>query len=182
MIIHKLELEGVILFEPKQFSDSRGVFYETFQHEKFEEITGEPVHFVQDNESISKKGVVRGLHFQKPPFAQGKLVRVVNGSVLDVLLDIRKNSPTYGKHLAIELSAINKLILWIPPGFAHGFSALQDDAVFQYKCSNYYHPQSEQTILWNSPLLEINWKVENCIVSEKDQEGIDFSSFETPFV
>ena len=143
--------------------------------------TGLTIDFVQDNESISKKNVLRGLHFQIPPFAQGKLVRVVSGSVLDVAVDLRKGSPTYGKHEIVELSADNKRQFWIPPGFAHGFLSLEENTVFNYKCSNYYSPVSERTIKWNDPDLNIDWQINEPIVSEKDQNGLDFVNFVSQF-
>lgn len=161
-------IEGVLLIEPRVFSDNRGSFFETF-NEKILVEAGITLPFVQDNQSISKKNVIRGLHFQVPPYEQGKLVRVVKGSVLDVALDLRKGSKTFGRHYSVELSADNKLALWIPPGFAHGFSVLEEDTVFQYKVTNYYHPASESGILFNDQELNIDWKVSNPIVSEKDK-------------
>lgn len=173
------ELEGVKIFEPRLFEDSRGHFFESFNEQQFQETVQEEIRFVQDNESISKKGVIRGLHFQCPPYAQGKLVRVGQGSVIDVAVDIREGSPTYGKSISVELSAKNKRQLWIPTGFAHGFSALEDDTVFLYKCTNYYHPASERTLLYSD--FNIDWKVTSPIVSEKDLEGDLFENFKTPF-
>lgn len=173
------ELEGVKIFEPRLFSDARGHFFESFNEQQFLKETGLDVRFVQDNESLSAKGVIRGLHFQRPPHAQGKLVRVGNGSVIDVAVDIRRNSPTYGKHIAVELSAENKRQLWIPEGFAHGFSALEDNTIFLYKCTNYYEPTSERTLLYSD--FSIDWKVEKPIVSEKDQVGEQFATFISPF-
>ncbi len=173
------ELEGVKIFEPRLFSDARGHFFESFNEQQFLQETGLEVRFVQDNESLSVKGVIRGLHFQNPPYAQGKLVRVGHGSVIDVAVDIRRDSPTYGKHLAVELSAENKRQLWIPEGFAHGFSALEDNTVFLYKCTNYYEPSAERTLLYTD--FSIDWKVSNPIVSEKDQIGEHFSAFISPF-
>ena len=173
------EIEGVKIFEPRVFSDNRGYFFESFNQKGFEEAIGEKIEFVQDNESVSKKGVIRGLHFQHPPFSQGKLVRVNKGSVIDVAVDLRKSSPTYGKFVTVELSAENKRQLWIPAGFAHGFSSLEDDTQFLYKCTDYYHPQSEATLLYSD--FQIDWKVEHPIVSDKDQVGEPFSNFVTPF-
>lgn len=173
------ELEGVKIFEPRLFSDARGHFFESFNERLFLEETGLDVRFVQDNESLSAKGVIRGLHFQHPPHAQGKLVRVGKGSVIDVAVDIRRNSPTYGKHIAVELSAENKRQMWIPEGFAHGFSALEDNTIFLYKCTNYYEPTSERTLLYSD--FSIDWKVEKPIVSEKDQIGEQFETFISPF-
>lgn len=182
MKISTFEIEGLVLIEPKLFSDDRGVFYETFQINHFKEFVSEDINFVQDNESVSKKNVLRGLHFQNPPYSQGKLVRVVAGSVLDIAVDLRKNSPTYGQHQKVILSSENKLLFWIPKGFAHGFLALEENTVFNYKCTDFYHPQSEQTLLWNDENLSIDWQITNPIVSTKDQEGFKFSQFETPFI
>lgn len=175
------EIQDLIIIEPMLLKDERGVFFESFQQQKFNELIGEEITFVQENESISKKGVLRGLHFQKPPYAQGKLVRVISGSVIDIAVDIRKNSPTYGKHVAVELSAENKRQLWIPAGFAHGFVALEDNTVFQYKCTNYYNKTSEASILWNDDLLGINWEIQQPILSPKDELGTTFNSFNSPF-
>ena len=163
------EIEGVKIIEPRLFGDARGYFFESFSQREFEEKVFKTV-FVQDNESRSVAGVVRGLHYQKPPFAQAKLVRVVRGTVLDVAVDIRKGSPTYGRYVAVELSAENHRQFFVPRGFAHGFAVLSDEAVFQYKCDNYYAPQSEGAIAWDDPDLGIDWKVpaENRILSEKD--------------
>lgn len=176
MIVHDTGIKDLLLLEPKVFGDHRGYFLETFRKEWFDELTGGQFTFVQDNESKSGKGVLRGLHFQHPPFAQGKLVRVVRGSVLDVALDIRRSSPTYGKHFAVELSESNKLQLWIPPGFAHGFASLEDDTIFQYKCTNYYSPENEGAILWCDPELNIDWKINAPLVSDKDQKSLPFAS------
>ena len=163
------EIDGVKIIEPKLFGDARGYFFESFSQREFDEKVFKTV-FVQDNESQSVAGVVRGLHFQKPPFTQAKLVRVVKGAVLDVAVDIRKGSPTFGKHVACLLSAENHRQFFVPRGFAHGFAVLSDDAVFQYKCDNYYAPQSEGAIAWDDPDLGIDWQVptENRILSEKD--------------
>lgn len=173
------EIEGVKIFEPRIFSDNRGYFFESFNQKSFQEAIGDKIEFVQDNESVSKKGVIRGLHFQIPPFAQGKLVRVNKGSVIDVAVDLRKSSSTYGKFVAVELSAENKRQLWIPAGFAHGFSSLEDETQFLYKCTNYYSPESEATLLYSD--FQIDWKVENPIVSDKDRIGESFANFITPF-
>lgn len=181
MIIHKTFIEGLLIIEPKVFGDERGYFFESFNKEKFKNLTGIETDFVQDNQSKSQKNVLRGLHFQKPPFAQGKLVRVIQGAVLDVAVDIRKNSPTYGKSFSIELSANNKTILWIPKGFAHGFVSLEDNTIFTYKCTDYYNPSSEGCIIWNDKNLNIDWKVENPIISEKDKMGVSFEGFESIF-
>ena len=181
MVLTKCNIDGLLIIEPRVFEDSRGVFYETFNQLKFKEMAGINLAFVQDNESISKQNVLRGLHFQNPPFAQGKLVRVVSGKAFDVAVDIRKNSPTYGQYEMIELSSENKKQFWIPPGFAHGFVALEENTIFNYKCSNYYSPVSERTIQWNDPILNINWGVDSPIISEKDQKGLDFATFVTEF-
>ena len=170
MEVIKTELEGVVILEPRLFKDDRGYFFESFSQREFDEKV-RPVKFVQDNESKSVYGVLRGLHFQKPPFAQSNLVRVIQGAVLDVAVDIRVGSPTYGKHVAVELTAENHRQLFIPRGFAHGFSVLTDEVVFQYKCDNFYAPQSEGAIAWNDPALEIDWRIPEAsvILSEKDK-------------
>lgn len=170
MEVIKTELEGVVILEPRLFKDDRGYFFESFSQREFDEKV-RPVKFVQDNESKSVYGVLRGLHFQKPPFAQSKLVRVIQGAVLDVAVDIRVGSPTYGKHVAVELTAENHRQLFIPRGFAHGFSVLTDEVVFQYKCDNFYAPQSEGAIVWNDPALGIDWRIPEAsvILSEKDK-------------
>ena len=175
------EIKDLLLIIPIIFEDDRGFFYESFNENKYNEIVGSEINFVQDNISLSKKNVLRGLHFQNPPFAQGKLVTVLKGCVLDVAVDLRKNSVTYGKHEIVELSDKNKLQFWIPPGFAHGFCALEDDTIFSYKCSNYYSPENEETIMWNDPDLAIDWKIINPIVSEKDKIGKDFNTFVSQF-
>lgn len=169
MEIIKTDIEGVVIIEPRIFKDSRGYFFESFSNKEFEEKIGKTT-FVQDNESFSSYGVIRGLHFQKPPFTQAKLVRVIQGKVLDVAVDLRKESPTYGKHVAVELTGENHRQLFIPRGFAHGFSVLSEQVLFQYKCDNYYSPQSEGGILWNDPELKIDWKIptDMIILSEKD--------------
>lgn len=170
MEVIKTELEGVVILEPRLFKDDRGYFFESFSQREFDEKV-RPVKFVQDNESKSVYGVLRGLHFQKPPFAQSKLVRVIQGAVLDVAVDIRVGSPTYGKHVAVELTAENHRQLFIPRGFAHGFSVLTDEVVFQYKCDNFYAPQSEGAVAWNDPALGIDWRIPEAsvILSEKDK-------------
>lgn len=170
MNVIKTDIEGLVVIEPKVFGDSRGYFFESYNSKAFEEAVGD-VTFVQDNESMSSYGVVRGLHYQKPPHAQAKLVRVVKGKVLDVAVDLRKDSPTFGRHVAVELSEENHRQLFIPRGFAHGFSVLSDEAVFQYKCDNYYAPHSEGAIAWDDPDLAIDWRIpaEMAILSEKDR-------------
>ncbi|MDO5606942.1 MAG: dTDP-4-dehydrorhamnose 3,5-epimerase [Capnocytophaga sp.] len=165
------DIKDLFIIEPKVFGDERGYFFESFSQQKFEEIC--KTTFVQDNESKSSYGVLRGLHFQKPPHAQSKLVRVVKGKVLDVAVDIRKGSPTFGKHVAVELSEENKRQFFIPRGFAHGFVVLSEEAVFQYKCDNYYAPQSEGSVAWNDPAIGIDWQIapEAVILSAKDAES-----------
>ena len=173
-------IEGLLLFNPKIFKDERGEFFETYNYEKYASQLPN-VNFVQDNLSKSHKNVLRGLHFQLPPFEQGKLVQVIKGSVLDVAVDLRKNSATYGAHFSVELNDTNKLQFWIPPGFAHGFLSLEDDTIFTYKCTNNYSPAHEKTLLWNDPQLTINWGEIKPIVSLKDLQGVPFNSFITPF-
>lgn len=169
MNIIKTGIEGVVIIEPRVFPDPRGYFFESYNRKAFEEVVGH-VDFVQDNESRSSYGVVRGLHFQKGEHAQAKLVRVVSGSVLDVAVDIRKGSPTFGKHVAVELSGENHLQFFLPRGMAHGFSVLSKEAVFQYKCDNFYCPASEGAISWDDPEIGIDWRIpkEDVILSEKD--------------
>ena len=169
MNIIKTEIESVVIIEPRLFKDDRGYFFESFNQKEFEEKVCDTT-FVQDNESKSSYGVIRGFHFQKPPFAQSKLVRVVRGAVLDVAVDIRKGSPTFGKHVAVELTEENHRQFFIPRGFAHGFSVLSDEVIFQYKCDNFYAPQYEGAIAWNDPVLGIDWEIprEKAILSEKD--------------
>ncbi len=167
----KTDIEGVFIIEPRIFGDNRGYFFESFVLSEFEEKVCKTT-FVQDNESKSSYGVLRGLHFQKPPYTQSKLIRVVKGRVWDIAVDIRKSSPTFGKHIGIELSEDNHRQLFIPKGFAHGFVVLSEEAVFQYKCDNYYAPQSEGAIIWNDPELGIDWKIPaaDIILSEKDKK------------
>lgn len=169
MEVIKTDIEGVVILEPRIFRDARGYFFESFSAREFQEKVS-PVTFVQDNESYSSYGVVRGLHFQKPPFAQAKLVRVIKGAVLDVTVDLRKGSPTFGKHVAVELTEENHRQLFIPRGLAHGFAVLSPEVLFQYKCDNYYAPQSEGGIAWNDPALGIDWRIptDRMILSEKD--------------
>lgn len=163
-------IEGAYIIEPRIFSDSRGYFFESYSQKEFDEKIG-PIRFVQDNESYSSYGVLRGLHFQKPPFVQSKLVRVISGRVLDVAVDIRKGSPTYGQHVAVELSGENHRQFFIPRGFAHGFVVLSETALFQYKCDNFYAPQSEGAIAWDDPELAIDWRIpaDRILLSEKDR-------------
>lgn len=170
MELIKTDIEGVLIIKPHIFQDNRGYFFESFNRKEFENLTGMDVEFVQDNESKSSYGVIRGLHYQKMPYTQSKLVRCVRGRVLDVALDIRKGSPTYGKHVAVELSEENHLQFFIPKGFAHGFSVLSPEAVFQYKCDNYYNHLSEGGISISDDSLGIDWKipVSDAILSDKD--------------
>ena len=172
MKISELDLKGSFVVEPIIFSDIRGGFFESFNQQKFEGAIGEKVNFVQDNQSISRKGVIRGLHYQEGKYAQAKLVRVVKGRVLDVILDLRKNSKTYGEYHSVVLSAENGKQVFVPKGFAHGFSVLENNTIFAYKCDNYYHKKSERGIKYNDPDLKIDWKLEKeeIIVSEKDKE------------
>jgi len=181
MEIIKTKIQDLLIVKPDVFEDERGYFFESFSKEKFKNM-GLDLDFVQDNESKSQKNVLRGLHFQKPPFAQGKLVRVVKGAVLDVAVDLRKDSPTYGQWEAVELSEENKLMYWVPPGFAHGFLTLRDETVFTYKCTNVYNKESEGSLLWNDPTLNIDWGlVKDLILSEKDLQSPLFEHFNTPF-
>lgn len=170
MKIIETAIEGVVIIEPRLFKDERGYFFESFSQREFEEKIRK-ISFVQDNESKSSYGVLRGLHFQKPPYAQSKLVRVIKGAVLDVAVDIRKGSPTFGKHIAVELTEENHLQLFIPRGFAHGFSVLSQEVIFQYKCDNFYAPQSEGALAWDDSDLNINWRIptNQIILSEKDK-------------
>jgi dTDP-4-dehydrorhamnose 3,5-epimerase len=170
MNVVQTEIPGVVIIEPRVFEDARGYFFESFSQREFDSQVRE-VRFVQDNESKSSYGVLRGLHFQKPPHAQSKLVRVVKGAVLDVAVDIRKGSPTFGKHVAVELSAENHRQFFIPRGFAHGFVVLTDEVIFQYKCDEFYAPQSEGALAWDDPDLGIEWGIpmEDVILSEKDK-------------
>ena len=170
MEVIKTNIEGVVIIKPRIFTDERGYFFESFSERDFNEQV-RPIKFVQDNESKSSYGVLRGLHFQKVPYTQSKLVRVIKGAVLDIAVDIRKGSPTFGQHVAVELTEQNHLQLFIPRGFAHGFSVLSPEAIFQYKCDNFYAPQSEGAIAWNDPDLGIDWQLpaEEVILSPKDR-------------
>jgi len=182
MEVIKTNIEGVVIIKPRIFKDARGYFFESFSKREFDEKV-HPIDFVQDNESCSNKGVMRGLHFQKPPFAQAKLVRCVKGRVLDVAVDIRKGSPTYGKHVAVELTEDNHLQFFIPRGFAHGFAVLSDVAIFQYKCDNYYHPEADGGISIQDSSLGINWQIntKDAILSEKDMKHPLLDDFDSPF-
>lgn len=173
MNIIKTSIEGVVIIEPRLFKDERGYFFESFNQREFEEKICKTT-FVQDNESKSGYGVIRGLHYQKPPFAQSKLVRVIKGAVLDVAVDIRKGSPTFGQHVAVELTEENHRQFFIPRGFAHGFSVLSEEVIFQYKCDEFYHPEAEGAIAWNDAELGIDWRIplEKVLVSEKDSKHL----------
>lgn len=177
------DIEGVLIIEPKVFGDVRGYFLESFNAREFAEKTGLNINFVQDNESMSSYGVMRGLHFQVPPYTQSKLVRCVKGAVLDVAVDIRKGSPTYGKHVAVELTEDNHRQFFIPRGFAHGFAVLSETAVFQYKCDEFYHPEADGGISIIDDSLGIDWKIptDKAILSEKDKKHVALKDFETPF-
>ena len=182
MELIKTSIDGVVVLRPRVFGDARGYFFESYSQREFERLVRR-VDFVQDNESKSHYGVVRGLHFQKPPYAQSKLVRVVKGRVLDVAVDIRRGSPTFGRHVAVELTEDNHRQFFIPRGFAHGFSVLSDEVVFQYKCDSFYAPQSEGAIAWDDSDLGIDWRIpaDRAILSEKDRRHPRFNDFETPF-
>ncbi|HOY31598.1 MAG TPA: dTDP-4-dehydrorhamnose 3,5-epimerase [Bacteroidales bacterium] len=174
-------IPDVFVIEPDVFEDNRGYFFETYNQQKYAEL-GLNDKFVQDNESLSAKNVLRGLHFQKPPYEQGKLVRVIRGGVLDVAVDIRKNSPFFGKWVSQELTEQNKLLMWIPPGFAHGFVTLFDCTVFSYKCTGFYNHASEQVLLWNDTDIGVNWMINNPVLSERDKSGMPLNKFCTPFI
>ena len=180
MNITKTDIQGLIIIEPQIFKDSRGAFFESWNAKKFKQL-GINEDFVQDNQSVSSKGVLRGLHFQNPPYAQAKLVRVLKGSVLDVAVDLRKNSTTYGMHVSVILSEENNKSFFIPKGFAHGFLSLEDNTVFSYKCSGYYNKESEGSLLWNDEDLKIDWQIDNPLVSEKDLQADLFKNFKTKF-
>lgn len=182
MEVIKTPIEGLLIIEPRIFKDTRGYFFESFSQREFEEKVG-PVTFVQDNESMSVRGVMRGLHFQRPPYIQTKLVRCVRGAVLDVAVDIRKGSPTFGQHVAVELSEENHRQFFITKGFAHGFAVLSDEAVFQYKCDEFYHPEADGGIQLCDPSLGIDWHIpfDEAILSEKDTKHPFLKDFESPF-
>lgn len=182
MNISTTKIEGLIIIEPRLFPDDRGYFYESYSEKKYREA-GINAAFVQDNQSFSQKGALRGLHGQANPFAQGKLVRVLQGRVLDVAVDIRKNSPTFGQYVTIELSGENHKQFWIPPGFLHGFLTLEDDTIFTYKVDNYYDKASEIGVLWNDPTINIDWQTDlsNVLLSPKDEVLPTFAEFKSPF-
>ena len=181
MEIQTFDIEGPLLITPRVFPDDRGYFYESYNEQLFYK-NGITVKFVQDNQSCSRKGVLRGLHFQAPPFDQGKLVRVVKGAVIDVAVDIRKDSPTFGKHVRVELSDVHQKMLWIPSGFAHGFLSLIEDTIFLYKCTNLYDKASEGGLIWNDPDIDIDWGISDPLVSEKDLELPKLHQLKTPFL
>lgn len=187
MNVIKTNIEGVLIFEPKVFNDARGYFFESFSQREFDEkvapILGHTIRFVQDNESMSSYGVMRGLHFQRPPFTQSKLVRCVKGAVLDVAVDIRKGSPTFGQHVAVELTEDNHRQFFISKGFAHGFAVLSETAVFQYKCDEFYHPEADGGISIMDQSLGINWKIptDQALLSEKDTKHQMLVNFNSPF-
>lgn len=182
MEVIKTDIEGLVIIEPKVFKDARGYFFESFSQREFEEKVRK-VNFVQDNESMSSYGVMRGLHFQRPPYTQSKLVRCVKGKVLDVAVDIRKGSPTYGKHVAVELSEDNHRQFFVPRGFAHGFAVLSDVAIFQYKCDNFYAPQADGGISIKDDTLGIDWQIpmDQALLSEKDINHLCLKDFDSPF-
>ena len=187
MNVIKTDIEGLLIIEPKVFGDARGYFFESFSEREFDEkvtpLLGHTIHFVQDNESMSSYGVMRGLHFQRPPFTQAKLVRCVRGRVLDVAVDIRKGSPTYGQHLAVELTEDNHRQFLISKGFAHGFAVLSETAVFQYKCDEFYHPEADGGISILDKSLGIDWLIsmEQALLSEKDTKHPCLNDFDSPF-
>ncbi len=182
MEVIKTPIEGLLIIEPRIFSDARGYFFESFSQRDFDEKVGH-VTFVQDNESMSTRGVIRGLHFQRPPYTQTKLVRCVRGAVLDIAMDIRKGSPTYGQHVAVELTGDNHRQFFISKGFAHGFAVLSEEAVFQYKCDEFYHPEADAGIQLSDPALGIDWRIpfDEAILSDKDTKHPLFKDFESPF-
>ena len=182
MKIIETGIKDLIIIEPNIFGDERGYFYESFNEKKWKEIIGDLPNFVQDNESMSHQGVLRGLHFQKSPHAQGKLVHVVQGSVLDVAVDLRKKSETYGAHFKLILSGENKQQLFVPEGFAHGFLTLEDNTIFSYKCTNFYNKESEGGLLWNDDALAIDWGIEAPILAEKDKYYKSLVTFDSPFI
>ncbi len=179
MIIENTPIKDLMLITPNVFEDDRGYFMETYNQKRLIKVIKSP--FIQDNESLSQKGVLRGLHYQKPPFAQAKLIRVIFGSILDVAIDIRKDSETYGQHFKHILSSENRKQLYIPAGFAHGFLCLENNTIVNYKCSDFYNKNSEASLLWNDTDLNIDWGMKNPILAEKDKLAEKFSTFENPF-
>ena len=181
MKIKTTNIKGVYIIKPTKFKDNRGVFFESFNDQIFKKNIDSKVNFVQDNQSLSNKGVLRGLHFQNPPFGQAKLVSVLKGSVLDVVVDLRKKSKTFGKYILEELNEYNNLQLYIPVGMAHGFLTLEDNTIFSYKCSEFYNKESEDSLLWNDDNLNIKWPDSDPILSEKDENAKKFTSFVSTF-
>lgn len=172
--------EGLYIIQPKVFKDDRGYFFESYNGELFNKL-GLNLNFIQDNQSLSNKGIIRGMHFQQPPHAQGKLVRVIKGAVQDVVIDIRKNSKTYGQHLSVDLTEENFTMMYIPQGFAHGFATLENQTIFAYKCTDVYHPETEGGLAWDDAAFNIQWKIEDPIMSPKDKLYQPFSEFKSPF-
>jgi dTDP-4-dehydrorhamnose 3,5-epimerase len=181
MTIAQTGFRDLLVITPDVFRDERGYFFEPFNEAKFRVQTGLNITFVQDNESMSKKGVLRGMHFQVPPKSQAKLIRVTTGSVLDVVVDLRKTEPTFGQHYKLILSAENKTQLFVPEGFAHGFLVLEEDTIFSYKCSNYYSREHDRSLYWNDDAFGIEWNAIDPVISEKDRNAMRFADFETPF-
>jgi len=180
MNIQQTPIKNLVIIKPDIFKDERGYFFESYNLNKFSSNQLN-IQFVQDNESLSQKGVLRGLHFQNPPYAQAKLVRAINGSILDVVVDLRKSSETYGQYFSINLNEKNKYMLFIPEGFAHGFVTLEDQTLFSYKCSSFYNKEAENSIIWNDPDLNIDWQIEQPILSDKDKRGTPFNTYTSPF-
>ncbi len=181
MVEKEIALEGLILIKPKIFPDHRGEFFESYNTDRLNNLIGEKPFFFQDNISVSKKNVLRGLHFQRSPMAQAKLIQVFRGGILDVVVDLRLNSATYGQHYKVELNDQNRFQLWIPQGFAHGFLTLEDNTIFSYKCTSAYSKNHEMNLLWNDPLLNIDWGITSPLLSEKDKLGQPFENFDSPF-
>jgi len=182
MRVETFAIEGPVLFTPKQHGDKRGFFAETFRAKDFEEAAGLKANFVQDNLSVSTEiGTLRGLHYQAPPHAQGKLISCQKGRIMDVIIDVRKSSPTYGQHISVDLSAETRASLWVPPSFLHGYITREADCEVVYKVTNYYAPDSEGSVIWNDPALNIEWNAERPIISERDQSAQSFADFESPF-
>ena len=180
MEVIKTKIEGLLIIQPRVFKDERGYFFESWNKSNFQK-QGININFSQDNQSLSSKDVIRGLHFQNPPYEQGKLVRVIQGSVIDIAVDIRRNSLTYGQYFSVKLSGDKKNMLWIPPGFAHGFASLEDNTILSYKCSGEYNREAESSLLWNDVNLNIDWKIENPIISKKDKQSQTFKEFKSKF-
>ena len=182
MKIETFSIEGPVLFTPEQHGDSRGFFAETFRVKDFEEVVGVNANFVQDNLSVSSEiGTIRGMHYQAPPHAQGKLVSCQRGRIMDVIIDVRKSSATYGQHQSVELSAKSRASLWVPPNFLHGYVTREAECEVVYKVTNYYAPDAEGSVIWNDPDLAIDWGIDSSIISKRDQSGQSFAEFESPF-